>query len=72
MDGKGDIVYSGPEDFCLIDGLGHKPQIDVQVRPVLLAQNGTRVEGDWSAVGGISSQKEPPRPPKELKIAPDM
>ncbi|ETN75161.1 fibronectin type III domain protein [Necator americanus] len=68
IDDKTEIVYSGSEANCRLEGLSSRQHVEVQVRAVVVAQDGSRYEGDWSPVTGGNAPRDAPNTPTELAI----
>ncbi|KIH67778.1 fibronectin type III domain protein [Ancylostoma duodenale] len=68
IDDKSEIVYSGSEPNCRLEGLSSRQHVEVQVRAVIIAQDGSRYEGDWSPVTGGNAPRDAPNAPTELAI----
>ncbi|XGW35613.1 hypothetical protein V3C99_019094 [Haemonchus contortus] len=68
IDDKSEIVYSGSEPSCRLEGLSSRQHVEVQVRAVVIAQDGSRHEGDWSPVTGGNAPRDAPNTPTELAI----
>uniref|UniRef100_A0A1I7XWB0 Fibronectin type-III domain-containing protein n=1 Tax=Heterorhabditis bacteriophora TaxID=37862 RepID=A0A1I7XWB0_HETBA len=68
IDVKSEIVFSGSATQCNIDGLGNRQHVEAQVRAVIIGNDGTRYEGDWSGVGGGCAPRDAPKPPSDLCI----
>ncbi|VDK73447.1 unnamed protein product [Cylicostephanus goldi] len=68
IDDKSEIVYSGAEPTCRIEGLTSRQHVEVQIRAVVVAGDGTRHEGDWSPVTGGNAPRDAPNAPTELAI----
>ncbi|EPB77645.1 hypothetical protein ANCCEY_03236 [Ancylostoma ceylanicum] len=68
IDDKSEIVYSGSEPNCRLEGLSSRQHVEVQVRAVIIAQDGSRYEGDWSPVTGGNAPRDAPNAPTELAV----
>ncbi|KAE9418353.1 hypothetical protein Angca_009088 [Angiostrongylus cantonensis] len=68
IDDKSQIVYSGSEPHCRLDGLSSRQHIEVQVRAVVIAQDGSRYEGCWSSVTGGNAPRDAPCTPADVTI----
>ncbi|VDM61315.1 unnamed protein product [Angiostrongylus costaricensis] len=68
IDDKSQIVYSGSEPHCRLEGLSSRQHIEVQVRAVVIAQDGSRYEGCWSSVTGGNAPRDAPCTPADVTI----
>lgn len=68
VDDKSEIVYSGADSNCRLEGLSSRQHVEVQVRAVVVAQDGSRHEGDWSPVTGGNAPRDAPSTPTELAV----
>ncbi|CAI4225543.1 unnamed protein product [Auanema sp. JU1783] len=71
VDSNNEIIYSGKETTCSVEGLASRVHVEVQVRAVIISSSNVRLEGDWSTSGAMLSPRPPPRAPKELRLSAD-
>ncbi|KAK6011354.1 hypothetical protein OSTOST_23567, partial [Ostertagia ostertagi] len=77
IDDKSEIVYSGSEPNCRLEGLSSRQHVEVPVERCAklilsfwgrMCTNGSRYEGDWSPVTGGNAPRDAPSTPTELAI----
>ncbi|CAJ0583427.1 unnamed protein product, partial [Mesorhabditis spiculigera] len=66
-DANNNIVYCGQESSFKITGLPAQQRVEIQIRKVFL-DDSHRVEGAWSPAASISTPKEAPKTPKNVRV----
>ncbi|CAJ0933643.1 unnamed protein product, partial [Mesorhabditis belari] len=66
-DDNNNVVYSGQEPSFSISGLAPQQRVEIQIRKVFMDES-KRLEGAWSPVASISTPKEAPKVPRNVRV----